>query len=535
MLFERYTRSPDETSWRALTYFNFYRFLVAFLFVSLYWVGQLPPPLGSYDRTLFALSAHTYLVLSISFAFLIQFQKPRYRIQVAGQIFADIFLVIVMMYASAGLNSGFGMLLIIAVAGGSILSPGRLGILFAAVASLAVLGHEVHAHLQPTFPPPNYTHAGLLGITFFTTAIIFLELTNRVDESKALAKRQAADIENLSQLNENVVQRMRSGIIVVDDGFRIRLLNSAARHLLGIEDNVMNRSVETVSPRLYESIRAWLDGTGDRTIVLGQPQGYGDVQASFSRLSIEGNFQLLIFLEDMSQLIQRAQQIKLASLGRLTASIAHEIRNPLAAISHAGQLLSESDSLPGEDRRLTAIIEEHSHRVNRIIENVLSISRRNRVLPVITELNEWLESVVGDFVQTNEFDRTDIRVRAPDEEIYARIDPEQMRQVVFNLLENGLRYSRGNPLMEIVLSVMEGSDRPYIDIIDSGPGIKPADAEQLFEPFFTTSAKGSGLGLYIARELCEANQATLSLQENSDRGCCFRITFSHPDKQHTIT
>ncbi|MEX2524963.1 MAG: ATP-binding protein [Gammaproteobacteria bacterium] len=534
MLFERYTKSPDETSWQALTYFNFYRFLLAFLFVSLYWVGQLPPPLGTHDRVLFALSSHTYLLLSIIFIFFIQLKKPRYRLQVAVQIFTDILIIISLMYASAGLNSGFGMLLIIAVAGGTLLSPGRLGILFAAVASLSVLGHEGYAHLLPEFPAANYTHAGFLGITFFVTAIIFLELSRRVDESRALAKRQAADIENLSQLNENIVQRMRSGIIVVDDACGIRLANSAAKNLLALKDEYPDASLETVSPELYRGLKSWLNGNGEGTTVFSHPQGYGDIQASFSRLSIEGNYQLLIFLEDMSSLVQRAQQIKLASLGRLTASIAHEIRNPLAAISHAGQLLSESDSLNSGDRRLTSIIDEHSHRVNRIVENVMSISRRNRALPVSIELQEWLQSIVDEFIQTNQLQPSDIRVHAPAHGVHARLDPEQMRQVLLNLLENGIRYSREHPLVEITVSKTDESERPLIDIVDHGNGIEPGDAEQLFEPFFTTSDKGSGLGLYIARELCESNQATLTLHENTGSGCCFRITFSHPEKQHSL-
>jgi len=534
MLLERYTKSPDETSWRALTYFNFYRFLLAFLFVSLYWVGHLPPPLGTHDRILFALFAHMYLLLSIVYGFFIQLKKPRYRLQVVVQIIGDILVITALMYASAGLNSGFGMLLIIAVAGGTLLSPGRLGILFAAVASLAVLGHEGYAHLLPEFPAPNYTHAGFLGITFFVTAIIFLELARRVDESRALVKRQAADIENLSQLNEDIVQRMQSGIIVVDDACRIRLANSAARNLLALNEKDTNVFIETVSPELYRSIRSWLAGKDDGKIVFSHPQGYGNIQASFSRLSIQGNFQLLVFLEDMSSLVQRAQQIKLASLGRLTASIAHEIRNPLAAISHAGQLLSESDSLGREDRRLTDIIDEHSHRVNRIVENVMSISRRNRALPVSIELRDWVRSVVDEFLQANELDTTDICVYSPDSEILARADPEQMRQVMLNLIENGIRYSRKRPRLEITVSKTGDSERPFIDIADSGGGIEPGHAEQLFEPFFTTSDKGSGLGLYIARELCESNQATLTLHKNTSFGCCFRISFSHPKKQHNL-
>ena len=189
MMFEKYTKQPDETSWKALSYFNFYRFIIAFLFVSLYWASQLPPPLGAYDRSLFAITAHAYLAISIIIVFFIQLKQPRFRVQVATQILADIVIITIFMHASGGLNSGFGMLLIIVVAGGSILSPGRLGVLFAAVATLSMLAHETYIHLLPEFPPANYTHAGFLGLTFFVTAIICQELSNRVVETRALAQR----------------------------------------------------------------------------------------------------------------------------------------------------------------------------------------------------------------------------------------------------------------------------------------------------------------------------------------------------------
>ena len=535
MIFDKYTKEPDETSWKALAYFNFYRFLIAFLFVSLYWVSQLPPPLGAYDRDLFAISVHVYLVISIIIIFFIQLKKPRFRLQVAAQIFLDIIIITTLMHASAGLNSGFGMLLIIAVAGGSLLSPGRLGILFAAAATLSILGHEAYVHLLPSFSSPNYTHAGFLGVTFFVTAFIFQGLSNRVDETRALAERQAVDIENLSLLNENIVQRMQSGIIVMDDNFNLRLLNTAARSLLNITGTGRKNTIMDISPELHSGVSNWLQEKGERTIVLRPPGGHTEVQVSFSRLSIEGKFQLLIFLEDMALLRQRAQQMKLASLGRLTASIAHEVRNPLGAISHAGQLLAESDSLSSQDKRLTSIIKEHSRRVNRIIENIMGISRRDRAVPMRNDLPQWLEDLVKEFVMTHGLSTGSINLKILKPEVYVHIDSDQIRQVVWNLLENSIKHSKSNAPVEIECSVIKESGRPYVDIIDHGTGIATNDIDQLFEPFFTTNPQGTGLGLYIARELCEANQASLVLHRNSEEGCCFRIIFPHPEKQHSLT
>jgi two-component system sensor histidine kinase PilS (NtrC family) len=533
-MFEKYTKQPDETSWRALSYFNSYRFIIAFLFVSLYWASQLPPPLGAYDRGLFAVTAHIYLAMSITIAFFIQVKQPRFRVQVAAQIIADIIIITIFMHASAGLNSGFGMLLIIVVAGGSILSPGRLGIMFAAIATLAMLIHETYIHLLPEFPPANYTHAGFLGLTFFVTAFICQELSNRVVETRALAEKQAADIENLSELNDNIVQRMQSGIVVVDDHFNFWLLNNAARRLLNLYGPADEKTIADISPDLYVNIRAWLQGEGERMIILRPLGEAGDIQVSFSKLSIDGRYRLILFIEDLALLRQRAQQIKLASLGRLTASIAHEVRNPLGAISHAGQLLAESNTLAEGDRRLTSIIEEHSRRVNRIVEDIMGISRRDRAVPVKVDMQRWLHDVVDEFTLTYNLKPGSIVLNITDPEVYAHIDSDQLRQVLWNLIENGVRYSKGYPLIDIECSVMEETGRPYIDVIDHGTGIDADDLEQLFEPFFTTSSKGSGLGLYIARELCEVNQASLSMHRNSESGCCFRIIFSHPEKQHSL-
>jgi len=251
-------------------------------------------------------------------------------------------------------------------------------------------------------------------------------------------------------------------------------------------------------------------------------------------LKLEGEFEILIFLDDVSMLRQRAQQLKLASLGRLTASIAHEVRNPLGAISHAGQLLSESTSISPDDIRFTKIILDHSQRVNNIIENIMSISRRKQTEPVGIDLRSWLENFIKEFEAGQKLDTGAISLHNTVDKINAWMDPGQLHQVLWNIIENGIRYSRGIPLIELKYSIREETQRPFIDVIDHGPGIQAEIEEQLFEPFFTTNSKGAGLGLYIARELCEANQATLSLHRNTSDGCCFRINFTHPDKQHNL-
>lgn len=522
------------TAWRALSYFNLYRFLLGFLFVSLDWVGQLPDPLGIYDRTLFSIAALIYFFLAIVFNFFIRLQKPPYLFQVIGHVIADILILTVLMFASAGLNSGFGVLLVIAVAGGGTLFSHRIGFFFAAVATLSIFAHEVYAQLSWDFYQTNYTQAGFLGIAFFVTAFISYTLASRLQQSEELAKRQAIDLEKVSSLNEHIVQRLQSGIIVLDNALNVQLVNEAASNLLNISEDSIGKNLLTVSPELAAFVVHWKDANGDRTVTFKPTTGGIDIQASFSRIELAAMTELLVFIEDVSTIKQRAQHMKLASLGRLTASIAHEVRNPLGAISHAGQLLSESSHFTAEDSRLTDIIVEHSNRVNRIIENVMNISRRDQVALETIKLGEWVTQFAEEFRQRNELAEEDIKVEQESAEIMVQADPQQLHQILWNLCENGIRYSQNSPLLTLHCGVRTDTMRPYLDIIDTGPGITTEDQERLFEPFFTTSNSGTGLGLYIARELSEANQAYLSLIDDKHIGCCFRLTFSHPDKQHAL-
>ena len=241
----------------------------------------------------------------------------------------------------------------------------------------------------------------------------------------------------------------------------------------------------------------------------------------------------LVFLEDAAETRQRAQQLKLASLGRLTASIAHEIRNPLGAISHAGQLLSESPDLTSQDRRLTDIVLQHSQRVNAIIENVMTIGRRHDVVSENFLLRPWLEAFCAELEERYELAEGDLIMRWQADPIMVRIDKSQLQQVLWNLSENGLRYASGAPLLGFEAGIIDGNGRPFLEVFDSGPGLNEAIADRLFEPFATTESSGTGLGLYIARELCESNQASLQLVERHN-GCRFRIVFAHPGRQQRI-
>ena len=324
---------------------------------------------------------------------------------------------------------------------------------------------------------------------------------------------------------------MQSGIIVIDSKLNILLMNESAKHLLKHPDQDSSNIDDYVHDLLSTHLDDWFLENSQQNIIINPVGRDLELQVSFIKLKQGSDFQVLIFIEDIAELRQRAQHLKLASLGRLTASIAHEVRNPLGAINHAGQLLKESDSLTSEDKRLTQIINEHCMRINNIIENVLNVSRREQSIPEKIELSSWLKVFKNELHTRYELPQDSIELNMPAKNIMARIDPSQLHQVLWNLSENALRYSKTFPYLSINCDIDNETDRPYIDIIDYGSGIPDDIKEHLFEPFFTTEAKGSGLGLYLARELCEANQATLSLQSSSKDGTIFRIVFMHISKK----
>ena len=516
---------PD---WRALFIFNLYRLTVAIIFVISVSSRFSPSFLGQFDNKLFLVTGFLYSGFAILCIFCIKKKWPRFNLQVLEQFLLDIVAITLLMHASGGVNSGLGLLFIIAIAGASLLREGRMAFFFAAIASLSVLLHVALADIYNWFSHPSYTHAGMLGVTFFVTAFLVHTLAKKVRASEALAKQRGDHLRYLSKLNAEIVQNIQSGIVVIDIVNRISLFNEAALSLLGLEQQPNGRTLNSVAPELFEQLKSWKNkGKAQVLSPLFRPSaGEVDVIATFKELKRGDTATVLIMLEDATLTAQRVQQLKLASLGRLTASIAHEIRNPLGAISHAGQLLAESPDISKADARLTQIIANNSLRVNTIIENVLQLSRRKEANTECFDLRVYLKTFYDELLMGQGLNQSDIVLYVHSTPLMVYFDQQQLYQVLYNLCENGLRYSEGTPLLELTAGINEESNRPYLEVLDHGKGMTTEVKAQIFEPFFTTESKGTGLGLYITRELCEENKASLHLVSSVDTGSCFRIYFS---------
>ena len=534
-LFQFKNNTPATHVWRSLRYFNFYRVILAGLFVVPIMLNQRLPIFGSHNLPLFTMVAYSYLLVSVFSSFAIHWKKPSFKALVYGLAILDICVLLTLMHASGGTESGLGVLIIISVAGTSLLIASKTAGLIAAVAAIAILAHQVYSHLQGILEP-NYTHAGILGATLFATAMLINIVSKRLRETEELATQRGIDLANMAQLNEHVIELLHSGVIVVDAEDRIHLMNESAARMLGLP------SMKPDTKKLLLSVSADLEAQ----LTLWKNNEYSDSRSfrvaatamelipNFTRLGNDRHSGTLIFLEDTSRTAKQAQQMKLASLGRLTASIAHEIRNPLGAISHAEQLLAESESLNPADKRLTDIIHKHTERVNAIIENVLQLSRRGNANPELINVNQWLQSFVAEFVLSLQISPEELSVDIQPEALMVKFDNTQFHQILWNLCHNAIRHSQNcesNPKLTLVGGLNNVTERPFLDVIDRGPGIKPENVQHIFEPFFTTEAKGSGLGLYISKELCEANNAQLSYLPNPTGESCFRIDFAKTDQK----
>jgi two-component system sensor histidine kinase PilS (NtrC family) len=522
-------QARNALTWRPLRLLTFYRLILASVLIILFYSIPENITFGEYRPVLYTLTSLFYLGFALVAGFMARLRRPRYEFQTTFQILVDIVVITLLTHASGGLASGLGILLIIAVAAGSLLVAGRIAFLFAAVATMAMIVEQFYSiQLLGLARSIGYTQSGLLGIALFATASLAYFMARRVRESEALARRRGIDIANLSKLNEHIVQRLQAGIIVTDNLHNIRLINTTARKLLGIVVSSEHMPLAQLAPTLNLQLLDWKRSPGKETAPFESASSGTRILPHFTLLDTAEGQGALIFLEDMSAMDSQAQQMKLASLGRLTASIAHEIRNPIGAISHATQLLDESDAIGKDDQRLMTIIQEQTRRVNAIVENILQLSRPASSVPRSIELDDWLTRFTDEFVHSGACNPEQLSTSVTPRDITAWMDPSQLHQVVWNLCENAIHHGsdeNGSARIRLRATLSGTLGTPQLDIIDNGPGIATDMTDQIFEPFYTTRSSGTGLGLYLARELCGINNARLSYQPAAEGGSCFRISF----------
>jgi len=526
-----------ELTWRVLVTLNMFRVLIALVLLGLFFASPSPRFFGASYPTLFAATAAAYLVFAALSAALLR-QRLATVVTIGYlQLLVDIVAIVLLMHASGGLASGLGGLLVVFVGAASLVLPFQYAAIPAAIATFAILGEQTYSLFSSLEPTTNFPAAGVLCAIIFAIALAAQPLARRIQASEALARKFGIDLQNISELNEYIVQHLRESIIVVDADDTVRLINSSATQLLGTSDPLPGSPLRVASDALDDYVKLWREDTGRTShpeFTLISEGSSVRITAHLAPLGKDGQRggPILIFLEDVSIMNARVQQSKLASLGRLSASIAHEIRNPVGAMSHAAQLLHESSGLDEGDQRLTEIIQTHSGRVSHIIDNVLQLSRRESSRPLRFSLKSWLDDFADEFEKTLELQEGQFTIKDVPDEIEVRMDPSHLRQVLWNLCDNAVKYASetGGIMVEIQAGRMLNQGQPYLEVLDCGLGVDPTTAEKIFEPFFTARSGGTGLGLYISRELCELNRATLLYLDRPGGGSIFRIVFADPDR-----
>jgi two-component system, NtrC family, sensor histidine kinase PilS len=518
-------RRRVDLSLGLLRIYNYYRIFIGLALLVAFEQTIITTRLGSLDASLFWWACILYTAINIAIAVVVRALPKDWSYQQnlgLAVVTFDVLSLTLLMYASGGIGSGLAALVLITVITGAILVTGRRATLIAATASIAVLYEEFYLAISLPTSSYDFFQAGIFGVMYFTASLAIQSLSNRIRNNDIRALTQAVELADLERLNRQIIQRMRTGIIVVDQNDTVRMHNQSARALVGTQGNPNFNHLPTA---LQEVLNRWRADTSLRAPPFQVEPHTPEIRND------DTSGDVTIFLEDTGEIQQQAQQLKLAELGRLSASIAHEVRNPLGAISHAAQLLNESDELQPADQRLTDIIINHCHRMNGVVENVLEMSRRKNPQPLRVNLAEHVAEFVSSFKQSRPDAQIDVEINPQDTEI--RVDPQQLNQALTNLVDNGIRYSLENNCGARVTlrgGMDPSSERPYINVIDYGRGVDADQVPNLFQPFSTTSSKGTGLGLYLSRELCEANQAQLSYSKQREGGSCFRILFAHPDR-----
>lgn len=512
---------------RIFLVYNGFRLLLGVALLSLLVFPVTAELVRQIDRGLFVLGALALLGTSLPLAGRMGIAVQRSQTRTFGLLLIDITATALIVSAAGGILSGFSGLYLITVAAAAVLLQERiLATLIAALAVLAVLADTTWMVSRGEATLGMLLSAGLLGSLLFALSLLVQLMASRITEAEAEATEAQAAVDALQRLNAQIIGHMETGILLAEATGKAKAINSAAERLIGLAGGQQTHLL-AVSAELANQFQEWRETGSLKTEPFRLAEDGPTMVASFVALGGETELDYLIFIEDYTPVTQFAQSLKLNSLSKLTASIAHEIRNPLGAISHAAQLLTESSTVDEADRILCDILVSNSRRVSDIIDNVSEVSRRQAPRAQYLALNAWLPVYLDEY-RALRTQNCDLVLRLSTEsDVEVAIDPEHFKRILSNLLDNGLRHSEeeGN-CSRVRIDVLPdpNGQSVFIDIVDFGLGVSEHNLTRLFEPFFTTSKQGSGLGLYLCKELCEINGARVSYQRTRLGESAFRLT-----------
>lgn len=520
--------TSDKRHWRMLFAYNIYR-LISIGIIFLFYMYGLK---NGFKSDLFFYILLCYLMYGLVCFYVGHTKSIKFvrQVLIAGTL--DIIILSTLLIFISNLYVGYGVLLNVTIAYLSMMVPGRLAIFYASLASCSLLYVNFMSFLEGhQYDIAVFFYSGVYGAGFFATALTAWYLANWVRVSENLAEQRREELVGMQRINEYIVGRLHSGIIYIDENKHIKLMNSASRKFFNIPKNETPTQLEHLSLDLAEKFEFFLLKTvqnqGIAQTFLQEPY----LRVHFFSTEILKKLAVLIILEDMTFISQQAQQLKLASLGRFSASIAHELRNPLGAIAHAVQLFGEAGELNQEDEHLRHLIINNCERMNGVIKNVLQLTRREQSQPQVIDLNSFLSNFKDDFCRNNSKEECHITIELHKENpCFIVFDTSQLEQILVILCENALQHGHDKKgHVDIKISAETFANKTILTVSDSGPGIPVENREHIFDPFFTTIRSGTGMGLFIARDLCEINQAQLQLLK-TDKGSSFAISLNPSDE-----
>ena len=527
--------------------YSIYRFMVSgFLMITAYASFK-----NNADHILPTLLQQTavsfYVLLSLILLGILYTSPNRPQRQLAFGLAIDVIILSLLLYTNGAPDLQLTMLYMVVVAASFMLLRAPQAFIITLMAIIFVIYQQFFFAIANSMSLTNLGDALLMSASFLAVGFLSWSVSQRLVQVESVAAIQAQEVARLNAINQEVISKMVNGVMVIDHQ-KVVLANQAACTLLNInahfDDDIglelLQHQITSLHPRLCE----WFISIQNHAnAALKSPtdtvdNNQGNLNRAFpftyiydlprfastsiiDKLRVEltplKNHSQLLILEDLRREQAGAQQLKLASLGQLTASIAHEIRNPLAAISQASQLLIEDAEVSDSNAELYQMIFAQTKRVNRIIEDVLKLSRQQKPKRQALDIAAWLKQFLA-----NHFGSHDVFLDVKASPILY-FDPHQLEQILINLINNGLRYSsRSHPHAYVEVEVYTAGNEAMIDVIDEGQGVNPADLPRLFDPFFTTDVDGTGLGLYLSQAFSEANHARLLYVPEHPK-TCFRL------------
>lgn len=527
------TLASESRAYQIGYIYGLYRLMIGFFLVLVNYTANEALKIGkSTSENLFS-SEVEYLVLGLYFILALillgvfYFWRERIRTQLLIGFVFDMIILTLLLHSGVTKDLQIVLLYMVTTAASFMVLTLRNALIVTLIAIVSLSFQQLFNAYKGNMSILGLSDSIALSIALFAVGFLSWSISQRLSLAEASAYQNAKEIKRLHALNKEVIENIDSGIIVTNQSGNILIINQISEDLLRLPllDANLNLSAylferERQLHAHYKELVEWYSYDKDSdvyTLILPQKEEEPAINIRIHKKKLPEYGQLLI-LEDISREESYAQQLKLNSLGSLSASIAHEIRNPLNAITQASELILEDEnSQKSENYDLLQMIYKQSHRINRIIEDIVKLSRQEPPKQQLIHLKQWLPDLMAQHYPNDK-----IALSFRDEgEIY--FDPHHLEQICINLINNALRHTKPLPNIADVNILIHTNQRDIImDIIDNGDGVHKNDLPNLFSPFFTKSVGGTGLGLYLSKAFSEANHAKLIYLPHAKK-TCFRL------------